>query len=137
MSDVVALPVPRRPVLTRRQRDFLLIAVSIQTQHGQFQRARTLVEALLSLGDRSAEVVSASAVLHFLDGRFEEALACLEELDRIDPLERFGSYRLNERQRMRRYLKTRCLFELDAGPRVRDALDAYLRHGEAGDGDDS
>ena len=49
-------------------------------------------------------------------------------LDRIDPIERFGTYRLNTRQLMRRYLKTRCYFELGETTRMRDALDAYVRH---------
>lgn len=30
---------------------------------------------------------------------------------------------------MRRYLKARCLFELDDPVRARDAIEVYLRHG--------
>lgn len=118
--------------LSRRQRDFLLLNIYVLTQHGYVERARVLAEAMLAGGDTSVEVHLARAVLRFADGRWREALEALDVLDRIDPIERFGSYRLNNRQRMRRYLRTRCLFELGEKARVRDALESYMRHGEAG-----
>lgn len=118
--------------LTRGERDFLLLNIYVQLRHGFPARAQVLAEALHRLGDRSPEVLLAHSVLRFLDGNWREALAALDELDRVDPTERFGAYRLTEPQRMRRYLRSRCLFELAETSRSRDAIEAYLRHGEAG-----
>lgn len=131
------LPVPAAPPrspLGRHQRDFLLLNIYVLARHGYVDRAAVLAEALHIVGDGTADVLLARAVLRFSMREWAAALACLEELDRVDPAERFGSYRLNERQRMRRYLKTRCLHEMKETVRARDALEIYLRHGtEAAD----
>jgi hypothetical protein len=134
MSAETVLPVaPRRPRgLSRRQRDFLLLNIFVLARHGYVDRARVLADAMFELGDESAEVLLARAVLRFADRQWAETLEILDSLDRIAPMERFGSYRLTDKQRMRRYLKTRSLHELGDKARVRDALDAYMRHGEAG-----
>lgn len=118
--------------LTPRQRDFLLLNIFVLYRHGYAARARLLADALHAAGDDSAEVHFARAVLCFAAAEWQRTLDLLDLLDRINPMERFGDYRLNGRQRTRRYLKTRCLFELGDAPRARDALDSYLRHGEAG-----
>lgn len=118
--------------LSRRQRDFLLLNIFVLLRHGYVERARILADAMLAIGDESAEVHLARAVLLFSEKKWSEALEALEALDRIDPLERFGSYRLSDKQRMRRYLKTRCLYELGDQARVRDAIESYMRHGEMG-----
>lgn len=123
---------PASRPLTRGERDFLLLNIYVQLRHGFPKRAEVLAEALHRLGDRSSEVLLAQAVLRFLDGCWSQALVVLDELDRVDPTERFGAYRLTEPQRMRRYLRSRCLFELSETVRSRDAIEAYLRHGEAG-----
>lgn len=112
-----------------RTRDFLLLNIYVLAQHGYVEQAATLAEALFELGDGSAEVVLARAVLSFFRKDWRAALAALDELDRIDPIERFGHYRLNDRQRMRRYLKARSLHEIGERTRARDAVDSYLRHG--------
>jgi len=119
-------------VLSRKQRDFLLLNIFVLMRHGYVERARILADALNAIGDDSAEVHLARAVLQFAEGKWDRALESLEVLDRIDPVERFGSYRLTEKQRMRRYLKTRCLHELGDHIRARDAIDSYMRHGESG-----
>lgn len=119
-----------------RSRDFLLLNIFVLTQHGYVDQAGTLAEALYELGDRTAEVLLARAVLVFFRKDWEGTLARLEELDRVEPIERFGQYRLNDRQRMRRYLRARCLYELGERGRARDAVESYLRHGEeAGEGE--
>lgn len=112
-----------------RTRDFLLLNIYVLSQHGYIEQAATLAEALSELGDGSAEVVLARAVLAFFRKDWRATLAALDELDRIDPIERFGHYRLNDRQRMRRYLKARSLHETGERTRARDAVDSYLRHG--------
>ena len=117
--------------LTSQQRDFLLLNVFVLSQHGYLDRAAILAEALFVAGDSSSEVMLARAVLRYLRGDWLSALTCLEELDRLDPIERFGAYKLSERQRMRRFLKARCLYELEQPGRAKDAIEVYLRHGSA------
>jgi hypothetical protein len=117
------------PRLGRRERDFLLLNIFVLLQHGYAERASVLADAMHFAGENDTEVHLARAVLRFARRQWEAALESLDHLDRIDPIERFGAYRLDERQRMRRYLKTRCFFELGESTRMRDALDSYLRHG--------
>lgn len=121
-----------RAPFTRRERDFLLLNIFVLAQNGFPERAAVLAEAMHAHGDDGADVTLARAVLRFSAKRWRETLDVLDALDRIDPIERFGAYRLTERQRMRRYLKMRCLHELGDTARARDALEAYLRHGEEG-----
>ena len=125
-----AAPAP----ISIRQRDFLLLTIYVLAQHGYMDRAGSLAEALYILGDDSAEVVLARAILRFFAREWMPALTGLEELDRIDPIERFGHYTLTDRQRMRRYIKARCLYELRQTG-ARDAIESYLRHGAAGEED--
>lgn len=117
---------------TRCQRDFLLVNIYVLLQHGYAARAATLAEAMRLYGDDGVEVHLAQAVLHFTAGDWRAALASLEAVDRIVPIERFGAYRLTARQRLRRYLRIRCLHEAGDAAGMRQALDAYLRHGEGG-----
>jgi hypothetical protein len=141
------LPEPAAPVIplrgaaspapvSIRQRDFLLLTIFVLAQHGYTERAANLAEALYILGDDSAEVMLARAIMRFFAREWMPALTCLEELDRIDPIERFGRYTLTDRQRMRRYIKARCLYELRQTVRARDAIESYLRHA-AGSAEDS
>jgi hypothetical protein len=112
-----------------RQRDFLLLNIFVLAQHGYIERAGVLADALHVLGDNSSEVALARAVLRFFAQDWTAALACLDDLDRIDPIEKFGSYVMSDGQRMRRYLKARCFYELKEFPRARDVVESYLRHG--------
>ena len=118
--------------MSQHERDFLLLSAFVYAQHGHIDRAGVLIEALYGLGEYTPEVMIGRAVLRFYKKDWAGALACLEELDRLDPIERFGEYRLTDRQRMRRYVKARCLYELDERVRARDALEVYLRHGASG-----
>ena len=122
---------PSEPPLEQRQRDFLALAIFVLAQQGFVERAGALAEALHAL-DNSTESLLALAVLRFLASDWAGASALLEDLDRSAPVERCGSYRLDERQRMRRYLKARCLYELRDTAGARDAVEVYLRHGEPG-----
>jgi hypothetical protein len=117
---------------SRRERDFLLLNIYVMAQHGYVDRAAALVDALYLMGDRSADLLLARALVRFLSSEWRRTLASLEELDRADPIERFGTYRLTDRQRMRRYVKARCLYELEEKAGARDALEIYLRHGSEG-----
>jgi hypothetical protein len=113
------------------ERDFVLLTVYVLAQHGYVEKATELIEGLHAAGDSTGHVLLARAVLRFFARDFRAALGCLEELDKVDPVERFGHYRLNDRQRMRRYIKARCLFELREIPRIKDAVESYLRHGSS------
>ncbi|WP_302077369.1 hypothetical protein [Rhizobium oryzicola] len=110
-----------------------MLSIYVQLQNGYVERASLLCDALRRLGDNSADATLASAVIAFINGHFRDSVAHLDRLDRIDPLERFGNYRLTDRQRMRRYLRLRCLYELEEKARAQDALESYLRHGETND----
>ena len=118
--------------LSDRQRDFLLLNIFVLAQHGYVEKAGVLAEALHALGDGSVHVQIARAVLRFLAGDWASALAVLEDIDRIAPIERFGDYQMTDAQRMRRYLKARCLKELGDDAGAKEVVDSYLRHGEAG-----
>jgi hypothetical protein len=122
---------PESDAPSARQRDFLLLTVYVLAQQGYVERAGVLLEALHRASPPSVEVMLGRAILRFFKRDFSSALNCLEDLDRLDPLERFGQYRLTERQRMRRYMKARCLYELQQNARARDAVEVYLRHGAA------
>lgn len=121
-----------RDDVTIRQRDFLLLTLFVMAQQGYVQRAGILAEALHALGDDTPELLLARAILRFIAEEWAAALAVLEELDRRAPIERFGEYQMDERQRMRRYLRARCLHELGDEASAREAIDSYLRHGTAG-----
>jgi hypothetical protein len=127
-----ALTPPPTPLLSSRQRDFMLLNIFVLAQHGYFGRAASLAEALHLLGDGSPEVTLARTIVRFFSRDWSAALTLLEVLDRIDPIGRFGRYTMNERQRMRRYLKARCLYELRQHAPARDAVESYLRHGTDG-----
>lgn len=131
MSAIVVTP-SQPSQLRRKEREFLLLNVFVLLQHGYVDKAGVLAEALYAIGDRSVEVLFARTVLRFLKQDWSSVLVCLDELDRIDPVERFGNYRLTERQRMRRYMKARSLYELKAKAGARDAIETYLRHGASG-----
>ncbi|WP_181705339.1 hypothetical protein [Chthonobacter rhizosphaerae] len=116
--------------LDPRQRGFLLLTVYVLAQQGQIARARVLAEALHAAGDDGVDGLFVRAVIRFLDGDHPGTLRLLDDLDRRDPVERFGAYRLTDRQRVRRYLKARCLDALGDAAGAREAVDSYLRHGD-------
>lgn len=132
MSNVVIAKPHRSGAVRRRERDFLLLNIYVFTRHGYIEQARIFADALYQMGETTADVLLARAVTRFLLGEWAAALAALEELDRADPVERFGAYQPSPKQRMRRYLKARSLHELGMNENVGDALEAYLRHGVAG-----
>lgn len=89
----VALPsLPAEPGPDARERDFLLLTIFVLAQQGYIDRAGLLAEALHLVGDTSDETLLARAVLRFFARDWEAALACLDDLDRQAPIERFGAY---------------------------------------------
>jgi tetratricopeptide (TPR) repeat protein len=118
--------------LDPRERDYLLLSLYVLAQQGYVERAGAIAEAMRVMGESALELAAARAVLHFLKGEWRQALACLDEYDRLDPVERFGSYRLTEMQRLRRYLRARCLHELAEPAQAREAVERYLRLGSDG-----
>lgn len=112
-------------------RDYLLLTIFVLVQHGYYKRAAILAESLALQGDKGIDLVFARMVVRFFSRDWSGALALAEELERRDPVERFGSFELNDRQKMRRYVRLRCLHELGETAHVRDAIEIYLRHGSA------
>lgn len=113
--------------LNDHERDYLLLTLFVLVQQGYVDRAAAIAEAMQVMGEDGLELHAARAVLHFLRGEWRPALACLDDYDRADPVERFGSYRLSEMQRLRRYLRARCLHELGEPAQAREAIERYLR----------
>ncbi len=62
-----------------KQRDFLLLNIYVLAQNGFTERASALAEALHVMGDNSAGVTLARAVLGFFAQDWAAALACLDE----------------------------------------------------------
>lgn len=112
-------------------RDYLLLTVFVLVQHGYYARAAAIADALALAGDGGADLAFARMVIRFLSRDWSGALHLAEDLERRDPVERFGAFQLNDRQRMRRYVRLRCLHELGETDHVRDAIAIYLRRGEA------
>lgn len=113
---------------TKTERAFLLMTIYVLAQQNYVGRASRLAAALHAAGDGSAEVLMARAVLASLDGQPQAVIGFLDQLDRIDPVERFGSYALTKRQRARRLLRAQALSATGARAAARDAVDLYLRH---------
>ncbi|MCP8939513.1 hypothetical protein NK718_13385 [Alsobacter sp. SYSU M60028] len=115
--------------LSGRSREFVLLSIFILARHGETARAAALAEALRAAGDGSPQALLAVAVLRFLHADWPGVLAALADLDRTDPLERFGDYRLTDRQRLRRYLRARALHETGGPGASGEAVAIYLRGG--------
>jgi hypothetical protein len=116
-------------------RDYLMLLIHVYVEHGYFRRATALAEALATSGDRGIDLAFSRMVIRFLTRDWTGALAFAEDLERRDPVERFGAFELSGRQRMRRYVRLRCLHELGQHAEARDAIEIYLRRGSAaGDG---
>ncbi|WP_068310238.1 hypothetical protein [Polycladidibacter hongkongensis] len=112
--------------VSKRQLDFLLLNIYIWTQHRKYDEALTLVEGLRALEVASKDLVLAHATVLFLQENYEAALSHLQELDSIDPQERFGDYVRSNEQTMRHFMRARCLYSLQDEEHARRAIDIYL-----------
>jgi hypothetical protein len=133
-QNVPALPAAGPASISRKQMDYLLIAVLVRIQHLRHAEARILIDALLAIGHRTTEVLMAKAVIENELGNHAEVLATLTQLDRIDPPQFREGRKADPRVRMRSFLQARATYalhgELDAEGRA--ALDFYLRQGRSG-----
>ncbi len=91
---------------------YITLHVFVLMQHGYFDKASTWLDLLHAAGDRSEHVLFTRAAALFLDGRYSEAVAALQEADRHHPIERFGEVQVDDRQKMRVYMRARSAFEL-------------------------
>jgi len=125
------LPVPHEPPLSRLERDFVMLAVLVRIQHMRHDEAMKLVNALLALGQRTPEVLLAKAVVESSLENHESVLETIRELDRLDPPEFHSGRKIDERVRVRSFMKARASFgqtgALDEEGRA--SLDFYLRQG--------
>ncbi|MEM9717317.1 MAG: hypothetical protein AAF826_12455 [Pseudomonadota bacterium] len=96
-----------RPHLLNRQRDYLLMTVFVFAQHGDYVRAKQIIDGMFALGERSEKILISQAVLEFFCGNYADALRCLDDLDRIADDGRQAS---QDTMRMRHYLRARCLY---------------------------
>lgn len=127
MNAEPAIRLGPRSGLSEREKDYLQLTAYVLAQHGRHERADTLLAALCAAGGSTLSVLLARAVVRFHLSDYRQALALLEEIDKGDPIERFGSHKLTERQKLRRYLKARCYLELGLEAKASDAVDIYLR----------
>jgi tetratricopeptide (TPR) repeat protein len=117
----------RKTPLTPRQSDFLRLTAFVLAQHGKHKRADALMRALSLCIEPDLQMRLARSTLCYNLKDYKGALALLEEIDIIDPIERFGQHELSEQQKSRRYMKARCYRELGQNDKMRDAIDIYLR----------
>ncbi len=101
-------------LIDRRRRSYICLHVFVLMQHGYHAKALIWLDVLYRSGDRSEHVLFTRASALFLDGRFAEASTALQEADRLHPIERFGESRVDERQKLRQYMRARCIFEMKA-----------------------
>jgi len=143
MSDERSVQLPALPDATQlvaaavslplRERDYAMLAVLVRVQHCRHDEAMVLIDALLALGERTPEVLLARAVVESALDRHEAVLDTIRELDRIDPPEFRAGRVIDERVRVRSFMKARATFgltgALDAEGRA--SLDFYLREGRS------
>lgn len=91
--------------LQPRQRDYLLMTVFVFTQHGDYVRAKQIIDGMLAIGERSQKLLISQAVLEFFCGNYALALLCLDDLDRMEDAKKSPD---PESKRMRQYLRARC-----------------------------
>lgn len=131
-DDLLPLPTAEAPApLTRLERDYVMLSILVRMQHARHHEARALIEGLLALGERTVQVLMAKAVVESALGDHEAVLETIRELDRIEPPEILSGRRIEDRIRVRSFMKARAVFgltgELDADARA--SLDFYLRQG--------
>lgn len=144
LASVPAVVPPKRVVyaveretatgLSAQERDFVLLTLFVLVQHCEYEKASTIAEALIEAGDSSAEALLGHAVIAFCLQDYGTVLESLAQLDRVDPIERYGQREGTERERMRSYLRARSLHE--KGEEQRNAIDLYLRHAKSHLGDE-
>ncbi|KZM47360.1 hypothetical protein [Labrenzia sp. OB1] len=93
--------------LTARQRDYLLLTVFVLARHHYIDRALTLVEGLLALGEDDEDILFAQVILNFLQGECSDALSGLDKLMQRDA-NATSAGRPQEKQVVQLYLRARC-----------------------------
>jgi hypothetical protein len=100
------------PVLSTRLRSLICVKAFVLIQHGYYAKAAMWFDLLHCIGDRSEHVMFSRAVANFLNRDHSRALSCLNELDNIYPMERFGRSEAPAKYELRRYMRARARFEL-------------------------
>lgn len=113
--------------LTQRHEDFMMLTVLMLAQYGAHDRANILVEALIESGVSDKRIQLCHAILQYFLGNSKKTLTALEALDAMDPMEHLPPGRLSESQRLRRYLRARCHYDLLELDKAKKALALYLQ----------
>jgi len=98
--------------ISREHRSYICLHVFVLVQHGYFQRALLWLNVLYQFGDRTEHVLFSRATALFLGEDYEGAISALQELDTRYPTETFGEKILNDKEKMRNYMKIRSQSEL-------------------------
>jgi len=100
------------PVLPARLRSLICLKAFVLLQHGYYAKAAMWFDLLHSGGDRSEHVLFCRAVACFLGRDPARALSCLNELDDMFPMERFGRSEAPAKHELRRYMRARARYDL-------------------------
>jgi hypothetical protein len=116
---------------SRLERDYAFLDIYIRVQHGRYDEALDLVEAMLILEGEHPDLMLARAVVLSLMSAHERALDTIRVMDRLFPVEIVTGSTQQERVRVRSYIKARAIFALTGAldEDGRAALDFYLRRG--------
>jgi len=127
------LPVQMEHGLTRQERDYMMLGILVRIQHLRHAEALTLIEAMLATGIETVDVLMAKAVVESATGDHAMVLATIRRLDEIEPPEIRAGQRIDERIRVRSFMKARATFGLTGAldDEARASLDFYLRQNRA------
>lgn len=119
-------------VISKHEHDYIMLAIFTRIQHRHFDKANALIDALITAGEVSKDLLFARAVVENNTGQHARALKTVRELERIDPASMAASSLQIRRARMRAYIKARACFETSEvlDEEYHAALDFYLRHGK-------
>ncbi len=95
--------IPRQ--LLNRELDYLLIIVFIFAQHGDYVRARIIIDGILALKERSTDLQFEKAILEYHCCEYKKALGCLDALDQTTGAQSEDSCKFDW---ARKYLRARC-----------------------------
>lgn len=113
----------------RKFLDYAMLAILVRVQHLRHVEALALVKGLEALGWRAPELLLARAIIECAMELNESVLATIRELDRLDPPEISKGRHIDERVRVRSFLKARAIFALTGrlDEEGRASIDFYLR----------
>ena len=118
----------------RRLMEYAMLAILVRVEHLRHAEALALIKGLEALGLRLPELLLARAIVESGMELNESVLTTIRELDRMDPPEVSRGRRIDEKVRVRSFLKARAIFALTGtlNDEGRASIDFYLRQSKPG-----